>query len=102
MEERPFDDDDHREFWHASLIHHGASDILIPNNQGPPDHAKRFTMTGNEEDQADARLPQHVLEGVDTAIAATIRNGKGGVVKRPHKSGAISLWREIDHAELVG
>ena len=102
MEECPFDRDDHREFGHAALIHQGAPDILIPNNQRPPGNAKRLAMTGNKEDQADAGLLQHVVEGVDPAVAGTIRDGKGRVVKRSYKSGAISLWREIDHAELIG
>ncbi len=102
VEECPFDGDDHREFGHAGLIHHGASDILIPNNKRPPGNAKRFAMTGNEEDEADAGLLQHVVEGVDPAVAGAIRDGKSRVVKRSYKSGAISLWREIDHAELIG
>ncbi len=102
MEECPFDRDDHREFGHTALIHHGAPDIVIPNNKRPPGNAKRFAMTGNEEDEADAGLLQHVLEGVDPAIAGTIWNGKGRVVKRSHKSGTISLRREIDHAKRIG
>jgi hypothetical protein len=102
MEECPFDGDDHREFGHASSIHHGASDILIPNNEGPPGNAKRFAMTGNKEDQADAGFLQHVVEGVDPAIAGTIRDGEGRIVKGSYKSGAIALWRQIDHAERIG
>src|SRR6266849_440998 len=102
LEERPFDRDDHREFGHTALINHGAPDIVIPNNQGSPGDAKRFTMTGNKEDQAHTGLLQHVVEGIDPAIAGTIRNGKGRVVKRSHKSRAISLWREVDHTELIG
>src|SRR5438132_5965469 len=97
MEECPFDRDDHREFGHTALIHH-----VIPNNKRPPADAKRFAMTGNEEDEADAGLLQHGLEGVDPAIAGTIWNGKGRVVKRSHKSGAISLRRVVDHAKRVG
>ena len=61
-----------------------------------------IAMTGNKEDQADAGLLQHVVEGVDPAVAGTIRDGKSRVVKRSYKSGAIALWRKIDHAELIG
>ncbi len=102
MEECPFDGDDHREFRDTAVIHHGAPDIVIPNDQSPSGDAKRFALTGNEEDQADAGFLQHVVESIDPAIAGTIWNGKGRVVKRSYKSGAIALWRKIDHAELIG
>ena len=93
MEECPFDRDDHREFGHAALIHQGAPDILIPNNQRPPGNAKRLAMTGNKEDQADAGLLQHVVEGVDPAVAGTRANER--LAELEHEV-------RIDHAELIG
>ena len=102
MEKRPLDADNHREIGDLAAVRHRAPDLLIPDDEGPPRNAKRFAFTGDKEDQADAGLLQHVVEGVDPAVAGTIRDGKGRVVKRSYKSGAISLWREIDHAELIG
>jgi hypothetical protein len=73
----------------------------IPNNKRSTGNAKRFPMTGNREDQADAGLLQHVVEGVYPAVAAAIRNGKRHVVESSHETRAISLWREIDRAEPI-
>jgi hypothetical protein len=102
MEECPFDGDDHDDVGHTALIDYGAPNILIPNNKRSTGNAKRFPMTGNKEDQADAGLLQHVVEGVYPAVAAAIRNGKRHVVESSHESRAISLWREIDRAEPIG
>ena len=95
MEEGAFDEDNHRELGHTAVVHHGAPDIVVANNNGPTGHAKRFALTGNEEYQADAGILQHVVESVDAAIAATIRNGKRRVIKKSYESRTISLGREI-------
>jgi hypothetical protein len=41
------------------------------------------------------------VEGIDTAVTATIRYGKGRVVNTPYESRAISLWRQINEAERI-
>ncbi len=102
MEEGSFDDDDHRELRHTAVVHHGAPDIVVANDNGPTGHAKRFTLTGNEEYQADAGILQHVVESVDAPIAATIWNGKRRVIKKSYESRTISLWREVNHAQWIG
>src|SRR5258708_17981570 len=101
MEEGSFDDDDHRELRHTAVVHHGAPDIVVANNNGPTGHAKRLTLTGNEEYQADAGILQHIVESVDAAIAASIRNGKRRVIKKSYASRTISHGREINHAEQI-
>src|SRR5216683_5205483 len=101
MEEGAFDEDDHRELGHTAVVHHGAPDIVVANNNGPTGHAKRFALTRNEEYQADAGILQHIVESVDAAIAATIRNGKRRVIKESYESRTISLWREINHAKWI-
>jgi hypothetical protein len=67
--------------------------LMIPDNNGPTGNAKRFALTRNKEDQADAGILQHVVERIDAAVTATIRNGKGRIVKTPYESRAISLWQ---------
>src|ERR1700676_525280 len=102
MEECLLDDDDHREIGHPALVHHGAPDGVNAHQQRPAGHPKRLALARNEENQADAGIVQNVVEGVDAAIAETIRNGKRGVIERPDETCMISLRREIDHAERIG
>lgn len=45
---------------------------------------------------------QHIVEGIDTAVATTIENGKRRIVKALYKSRAISLWRQINQARRIG
>ena len=87
-----FNADDHREIGYSAMICHRAPDILIPDNDRATGNAKSFALTRNKEDQADAGILQHVVEGIDAAVAATIRNGKDRFVKTRYKSRAISLW----------
>ena len=102
MEECPFDHDDHRQLGNKAVVYHGAPDILIPNNHGPTGDAQRFASTGNEEDQANAGVLQHVVEGIDTPVAAAIRNGERLVIETSYESYTISLRRQIDHAKRIG
>src|SRR3977135_2527854 len=102
MKECLFDDDDHGELRHAAIVvDHGAPDLLIANDQGPAGDTKRFAAAGDKEDQADAGVLQHIVERVDAAVAATIRNRERRVIKSFHKTHAISLWGEIDHAKRI-
>ena len=84
------------------MVHHRAPDILIPDNSRPTGYAKRLALARNKEDQADAGILQHVLEGIDAAVTTTIRNGKGRIVKAQYESRAISLWRQINQTKLIG
>jgi hypothetical protein len=86
-----FNVDDHREIGYSAMACHRAPDILIPDNDGPTGNAKRFALTRNKEDQADAGVLQHVVKGIDAAVAAAIRNRKGCFVKTGYKSRAISF-----------
>jgi hypothetical protein len=101
VEKRLFNTDDHREIGYSAMICHCAPDILISDNNGPTGNAKRFALTRNKEDQADAGTLKHVAKGINAAVAATIRNGKGRVVKTPYESRAISLWRQINQAGRI-
>ena len=102
VEERPFDCYDHGKLGHAAAFCHRAPDILIPNDNGPAGDPQRFALTGNEEDQADARILQHVVESIHPPVAAAIRNCKRCIVKKSDESSAVSLWREINHAKRIG
>ena len=102
MEEGPFDDHDQGKLGHAAALRHRAPDILIPNDNGPAGDPQRFALTGNEEDQADAGILQHVVESIHPPVAAAIRNRKRRIVKTSDESGAVSLWREINHAKRIG
>jgi hypothetical protein len=101
VEKHLFNTDDHREIGYSAMICHCASDILISDNNGPPGNAKRLALTRNKEDQADAGTLKHVAKGINAAVAATIRNGKGRVVKTPYESRAISLWRQVNQAGRI-
>src|SRR2546430_6794895 len=102
MEKRPLDADNHREIGDLAAVRHRAPDLLIPDDKGPPRNAKRFAFTGDKEDQADAWILQHVVERIDAAVAATIRNGKGRIVETPDETRPISLWRQIHQAQRIG
>ena len=83
---------DHRQIGYLAMTRHRVTNILVANNDSPTGNAKRFALTRNKEEQADARILQQVVKGIDAAVAATIRNGKGRFVKTPYESRAISPW----------
>jgi hypothetical protein len=101
VEECLFNADDRREIGCPTSVRHRTSNMLVPDNNGPTGHAKRFASTRNNEDQADAWMLQYVVEGIDAAVAAPIRNGKGKIVKALNESRAISLWRQINEARRI-
>jgi hypothetical protein len=102
MEESLFDDHDHGKLGHPAAVRHRAPDLMVTNDNGAAGDAQGLALAGNEEDQADAGILQHVVESIYPTVAAPIRYGKRGVVETSDKSRAISLWREIDHAERIG
>jgi hypothetical protein len=59
-------------------------------------------LTRNKEDQLNARKVQEVLESIDAAVSAPVRNGKGRIVKTSDESRAIALQRHINQAERIG
>jgi hypothetical protein len=101
MEKRLFDADDHRQIGYTAIVQHRAPDILIPDNDGAAGDAKRFALARNKEDQTHARIPQHVVESIDAAVTATIRNCKGRVINAPYESRAVSFWRQINEARRI-
>src|SRR5207302_11324936 len=89
VEKRLVNADDHREIGDPPIVRHRAPDILITDNHGPTGHAKRFALVRNKEDQADAWVLQQIVEGIDAAVAATIRDGEGRIVKTSYEARAI-------------
>src|ERR1700685_2522724 len=102
MEERPRNDDDHRKLGYPTALRHGAADRMVPNDAGAARDPQSLALTGHEEDQADARILQHVVERVDPTIAAAIRNRERCLVETPHEPRAVSFWRQVDHPERIG
>src|ERR1700692_127439 len=91
MEEGSFYGDDQSEFGDAAGCDHGAADVVVPYDDGAAGDAQRFAAARNEEDQADARVLQYIVERIHPPVAAAVRNGKRRRVKAPDKSGAVSL-----------
>ncbi|HWX05650.1 MAG TPA: hypothetical protein VN065_07450, partial [Bradyrhizobium sp.] len=102
MEESLFDDHDQCKLWNLAAIDQGIPDIAVPHDHGPAGDAQRFALTGNEDDQADAGILQHIVERIHAPVAAAIRNGKRGVIEASDEPGAIALRREIHQAERIG
>ena len=85
-----------------TMIRHRVPNIPVTNNNSPAGDAKRFPLTRNKEDQPNAWILPHVLESIDAAVSAPVRNGKGRIVKTSDESCAIALRRHINRAERIG
>ena|ERR1700730_2160792 len=93
---------DHCEIGHLTMIRHRVPNIPVTNNNSPAGNATRFPLTRNKEDQPNAWILPQVLESIDAAVSAPVRNCKGRIVKTPHESRAIPLGRQINHARRIG
>ena len=98
VERRLFNVGDYREIGYPATVRHRAPDILIPDNNGPTGNAKRFALTRNKEDRADA------------GICSTYRRGgyrddpewQGSHRQTPYESRATSLWRQQPGTSIFG
>ncbi len=93
---------DHREIGHLAMIRHHAPDIIVTYNDSPAGNAKCFALTWNKQDQSDARILQQVLESVDAAVSAPVRNCKARIVKTPLGDRSTMPDRSVEPTTMNG
>src|SRR5271170_2806909 len=58
-------------------------------------HAQGFLGTGDEEDEADIRVGDNVLDRVEVIVAGSIGNEQSLVVEDLHKAGRVAARRNV-------
>src|SRR5215208_4076544 len=77
---------------------HFLAEIDIPDDNCPAANAKCVGDAGDDEDQSDIRVAQHVPECVETTITQPIGDGDRAFVQHFDEAGRITFWRDIEHA----
>ena len=70
-----------------------ARSLGSSTTRAPPFTRKGFLGTGDEEDEADIRVGDNVLDRVEVIVARSIGNEQGLVVEDLHKAGRGAAGR---------
>jgi hypothetical protein len=70
----------------------------VVDDARPTVHAQGFLGTGEEEDEADIRVGDNVLDRVEVIVVRSIGNDQGLAVKDSHKAGRVPAGRNVGFA----
>jgi hypothetical protein len=87
MQEYLADRNFNADFRLSAMEFSGGEKARVVDDARPAVHAQGFLGTGNEEDEADIRVGDNVLDRVEVIVARSIGNEQGLVVEDLHKAG---------------
>ena len=67
----------------------------VPHDPSLAADPQRVVVARNDEDQADLRVNQYVLERVQPVVAEPVGNGERALVQDGHESRRIAFWRDV-------
>jgi hypothetical protein len=94
MQEYLADRNFNADFRRSAIEFSGGEKARVVDDTRPAVHAQGFLGTGDEEDEADIRVGDNVLDRVEVIVAGSIRNEQGLVVKDLHKAGPVAARRQ--------
>jgi hypothetical protein len=77
-------------FRRSAIEFSGGEKARVVDDARSAVHAQGFLGTGDEEDEADIRVGDNVLDRVEVIVARSIGNEQGLVVKDLHKAGRVA------------
>src|SRR5271170_1575902 len=94
LADRNFNADSRR----SAIEFSGGEKARLVDDARPAVHAQGSLGTGDEEDEADIRVDDNVLDRVEVIVARSIGNEQGLVVEDLHKAGRVAAGRNVGFA----
>ena len=91
MEHHLVDSHDQGQNWWALCNRHGGQQIRVGNDLACAANPEDFAPSWDDKHQTDSRSLQHVVQGVESAIAGTVGNGQRFVVENSNETRRVTL-----------